>query len=233
LNDAELTAVDSEQDSDGAPTVVIVDDHTLFAEAVEASLIRGGFDVVAVASNGDRARAAVNVHHPDLVVLDLHMPGCDGVDLGADLLSRHPEVKLILVTGFPDAESMKRALSVGFHGFLSKDASMGEFITALRAVLEGNVVLPMRFAPRMAGARSNEEQTAAILARQLTDREWEILEFLVAGLSSVQIAQTLSISVNTVRTHVQNVLAKLQVRSRLEAVAFAMRHHLLDVAKEA
>ncbi len=187
--------------------MVIVDDHVLFADAVEASLTRAGFDVVAVASNGDRARAAVNVHQPDLVVLDLHLPGSDGVDLGADLLSRHPEVKLILITGFPDAESMKRALSVGFHGFLSKDASMSEFITALRAVMEGNVVLPARFAPRMAGARSDEEQSAAMLARQLTEREWEILEFLVAGLSSGQIAQSMAISVNTVRTHVQNVLA--------------------------
>jgi DNA-binding NarL/FixJ family response regulator len=225
--------LDDREEPGRLPRILLVDDHRLFAEAVRSALANAGFDIVEVVSNGERALDAVESHRPDLVLLDLNIPRFDGVDLGALMLSRHPELRLIMVTGYSDTSALRRAMRAGFHGFISKDASMSEFVAAVRAVATGSVVVPIRLADRIAIARSDEEQMAALQAQQLTPREWKVLQLLVEGATTARIAQDLSISVNTVRTHVQSVLSKLQVGSRLEAVAYTIRNHLMEGTKGA
>ena len=118
---------------------------------------------------------------------------------------------------------------MGFDGYVTKDAQIDQFKSSIKTVVDGQVVVPRRAARPVAGARSPEEQHAYLLASQLTAREREILALLAEGMDGVEIAKKLSVTKNTVRTHIQNILSKLQVHSRLEAAAFAVRYGLVQV----
>jgi two-component system nitrate/nitrite response regulator NarL len=204
--------------------VLIVDDHKLFAEAVSVFLEKSGFTVVGLAHDGAEALAAVGRERPDLVLLDLNLPDCDGLSLGARILERRPTTKLLAVTAMTERSAVAAAVEAGFHGYLTKDANVSQFVTSIQAALSGQLSVPHGLVTRR---RSEEEATADLLARQLTTREREILRLLAEGAASEEIARRLSISANTVRTHVHNVLTKLGVHSRLEAAAFAVRHGLV------
>ena len=120
-------------------------------------------------------------------------------------------------------------MRLGFIGYITKDVSLSQFITSIEAALNGQSVIPHRTARSVAGAVSPEEENAALRIRQLTARERDVLTLLVRGTNSGAIARELSVSINTVRSHVQNILAKLQVHSRLEAAAFAVRYGAVKV----
>jgi two-component system nitrate/nitrite response regulator NarL len=168
------------------------------------------------------------VARPDLVLLDLALPDANGVDVGRQILEHLPDAKVIAVTALQDPGVVGDAMRAGFHGFVTKDTSLADLLPNLRAVLSGQVVLPHRLAATSVGRHSPEQTTAALLAAQLTARERDVLALLVDGIAGAQIARRLSISPNTVRTHVQSILTKLQVHSRLEAAAFAVRHKVVD-----
>ncbi|MGH2746798.1 MAG: response regulator [Actinomycetota bacterium] len=212
--------------------MLIVDDHKLFAEAIRAALTEAGLEVVGVAATGRDATHLARSTHPELVLMDLGLPDDDGIRVGQDLMAEDPEVKILVVTALRDAKALKKALRVGFYGYVTKDTPVSQFVDSVRSALTGNVVVPRSMAPGAGGAQSPEEQAADLLARQLTSRELRVLGLLAEGARSEDIAERLSISVNTVRTHVQNVLTKLQVRSRLEAVAFAVRHGIVEITGE-
>jgi DNA-binding NarL/FixJ family response regulator len=132
------------------------------------------------------------------------------------------------VTALSDPQLLREAIKAGFHGFITKDTPMDRFVDAIRAAMSGQVVVPQRLAARAAGAQSVEERDASMLSAQLTPRELEVLAMLVEGARGEEIGSKLSISPNTVRTHIQNILMKLQVHSRLEAAAFAVRYGLVS-----
>ncbi len=203
--------------------VLVVDDHKLFAEAVELALEKHGMDVM-VATTADEGLDAAARHHPDVVLLDIGLPDRNGIMLGGEILDAHPDAKIVIVTSLEDQRALQDAVRLGFHGFLTKDTKLPQLVRAIRDVAEGQLVVPHRLATRR---RNGDSEEVALLSSQLTPREREVLGLLVAGSNSSEIARALTVSPNTVRTHVQSILAKLQVHSRLEAVAFARRHHLL------
>lgn len=230
--DGRAAAGSRSPEPDRRPRVLIVDDHKLFAEAIRVALTDAGINVVGFASSAKEALSLIPDSDPDLVLMDVGLPDSDGIELGRDLLRTWPELKILVVTALRDAKTMKKALRFGFSGFMTKDTPIVQFVDSVRSALSGNVVVPRGLAAQAAGTRSPDAQAADLLARQLTERELRVLALLAEGARSEEIAERLSISANTVRTHVQNVLTKLQVRSRLEAVAFAVRHGIVEITGE-
>lgn len=183
--------------------------------------------MVGVAPTAEEAFVAVERERPDLILMDLGLPDQSGLAAGKVILERFPDAKLLALTARDDHWAVEEALKTGFLGYITKNTAVGEFVQAIRTVFAGQVVLPRRLSSR--NGRSQDEN-AALMAEQLTPREREVLSLLVQGASGDAIARPLGISPNTVRTHVQSILTKLQVHSRLEAAAFAVRHHLFNDA---
>lgn len=191
------------------------------------SLRSNGVDVIGVATSGKRAIALARAETPDIVMMDLGLPDIDGLTAGKRILADRPETKLVAITGLNDAGMVREAIRAGFQGYVMKETSLSELLGSLMAVAQTQSVLPREAAQSLAGMRSRE-QDAELLARQLTAREREILTLLAQGVPGPKLASLLHLSPNTVRTHIQNICSKLQVHSRLEAVAFAMRHGIVS-----
>jgi DNA-binding NarL/FixJ family response regulator len=211
--------------------VLIVDDHKLFADAIGPSLQRQGIEVIGVATNGSDAIDAVRRDPPDAVLIDIGLPDQSGLAVGSTILEIQPNAIVIAVTVLDDPRMMKQAARAGFHGFLTKDTNLQKFVSSVRAALEGEMVFP-RIVARSRDAGPGTRQTA-LLGEQLTEREREVLVLLSRGATSRGVAEALGIAPNTVRTHVQNILTKLQVHSRLEAVAFAVRTGVVETGRRA
>jgi two-component system nitrate/nitrite response regulator NarL len=207
---------------------LIVDDHTLFAEAVRSTLEARGIEVVAVVANGAGALEAVGAHQPDLVLLDLGLPDRSGLAVGADILDQAPDTKVVALTALNDSRAVKEAMRRGFHGYMTKDTPVARFVEAVLATINGQMIMPYRLAAHAAGSLSSHEHQVALMADQLTYRELDVLRLLAEGMRGEAIVRELGISRNTVRTHVQSILTKLQVHSRLEAATFAVRHGIVD-----
>jgi two-component system, NarL family, nitrate/nitrite response regulator NarL len=199
----------------------------LFAEAIRVALEDVGVTVVRVVPNGDEAIAEVDRALPDLVLMDLGLPDQSGLAAGRVILERHPDAKILALTAMSDRALADDAIRTGFRGYLTKDTPVAKFVNAVRSAVDGNVVLPHRLSP--AARRSAAEEDAELLAAQLTPREREVLALLVQGADGKKAAAVLGIRLNTVRTHVQSILTKLQVHSRLEAATFAVRHRLVEI----
>jgi len=213
--------------------VLIVDDHRLFSEVIRSTLEGMGMDVLPVATTGSQGIDMVRRERPDVVLVDIGLPDESGLSVGQKILEEMPETKVVAVTSLIDPRAVADAVRLGFHGYVTKDTPVNQFVSSIRAVLDGNVIMPKHLARHAAGEKSPEEQQAAMLIGQLTDRERQVLQLLAEGMSGVQIAAQLSISPNTVRTHVQSILTKLQVHSRLEAAAFSVRHGLVRKNRDA
>lgn len=193
-----------------------------------------GLEVVGIVTTGGDALDAARELDPDLVLIDVGLPDENGIAVGAKLVVEHPETRVVALTALADGNLVREALQAGFSGYITKDTQADMFVRAVQGVLDGQIVVPERlgktaFEPAAVEASSLERSTAGLLARQLTPRELEVLEMLARGAGGGEIAQRLGVSPNTVRTHVQGILSKLQVHSRLEAAAFAVRHQLVKV----
>jgi two-component system nitrate/nitrite response regulator NarL len=205
--------------------VLIVDDHTLFIDAIRP-IVEGlvGSDI-AIATTGQAAIETARDHRPDLALVDIGLPDRSGLSVAAEILSMNPDATVVALTGLEDVALARQAAKIGLQGYLSKDVSLDQFRSSLRNILHGGSVqlMPGVRTPRGRSDR-RPKTTAMMLASHLTTREREVLTLLVRGSSGADIADELSISKNTVRTHIQSILTKLQVHSRLEAVAFATRN---------
>jgi DNA-binding NarL/FixJ family response regulator len=206
---------------------VIITDQKLVAEAIRSALGPEGIDVVVVVpADGDGSHAVVMEVHPDLVILDLARLGGDGIDWSKRILRDRPDVKILALIAGERPLLAQAAIRSGIQGCLSKDSAMPDLLNAIRGVLAGHAVLPLPIAREMNGRR-NGDVYVSLLANQLTHRELDVLALLVDGASSQEMMRELQVSRNTVRTHIQNILTKLQVHSRLEAAAFAVRHGIV------
>jgi two-component system, NarL family, nitrate/nitrite response regulator NarL len=210
------------------PRVLIIDDNLLFAEAIQSALERDGIQVV-VAGSSAEGRVALRKRQPDLVLLDIGLPDELGERLGREILAEHPGVKVVVVTALTDAQARRCSMEEGFHGFLTKDMPLVTFVASVRTILDGGTLPAKPLAGLARRSDSPEHQQVMLLARQLTAREREMLALLAAGVDGGEIARRLGISPHTVRTHIKSILAKLQVHSRLEAVAFSVRHGIVSV----
>lgn len=209
----------------------MVDDHRLFVDVIRSVLEGHGIEILAVASSVEDGLASARREHPDVVLIDLGVSDGKGISLGRTIVGEFPETKVIALTALNDSKVVAEALRAGFAGFLTKDTPLTQFVAMIEAATRGEVVIPQRLAAAVVGARSAEERHASLLAEQLSPRERQVLTLLAEGASSENIARKLSVSPNTVRTHVQSILTKLQVHSRLEAATFAVRYGIVKVTR--
>jgi two-component system, NarL family, nitrate/nitrite response regulator NarL len=187
-----------------------------------------GLEVLPVVTTASEATEAAQ-QEPDLVLVDIGLPDQSGFALGERILEEHPATKVVALTALDDASLVREALRVGFAGYITKDTRTDMLVRLLWGVLDGQVVVAA--SANGGQAANNASSDPEVLQSQLTRREMEVLRLLVDGASSAEIARTLDVSPNTVRTHVQGILAKLQVHSRLEAAAFAVRHNLFRLRR--
>lgn len=210
----------------GATRVVIVDDHEMFAESLRLALEQEpDLVVVGSAQTARDAPAVVAATTPDVVLVDYRLPDGDGVSLTATLKGASPSRQIVMVSGAENDAMLLAALEVGCAGFVTKSSSLEELIGAIRAAAVGEAVISpallTRLLPRV-------HRTYRGVGADLTTRELEVLRLLAEGLSNAAIASRLTISVHTVRNHVANILGKLGVHSKLEALATAVREGLLE-----
>ena len=187
-----------------------------------------GMESVDVVGNATEAIVAVREKRPDLVLVDIGLPDGHGIELGRAILEEAPGTKVVALTALEDEGAVQDALRSGLHGYLTKNSQPAQFQHALESIADGQTVFPHRLG-RRPGRTNGHRSSDELLAEQLTAREIEVLQLLAEGASSAEMARQLAVSPNTVRTHVQGILSKLQVHSRLEAAAFAVRNDLVKV----
>ena len=216
----------------GRIRVMIVDDHAMVRRGMRDFLdLHDDLEVVGEASDGPAALQAAAALRPDVVVMDLVMPGLDGIATTAELKARHPAIEVVAITSFIEEDRITAAIEAGASGFLLKDAEADDLAAAIRAAYRGEVYLDPAVAGivarrmRTAGRRADGERTAAGLER-LTSRERDVLACVARGLSNRAIAEELGMAERTARTHVSNILAKLGLTSRTQAALFAVEHNL-------
>lgn len=248
---AETTVTPSEGDFEAVPgaagtagaaspiKVLLVDDQSLirmgFRMMLEAA---DDIEVVGEAADGKTALGMVRALQPNVVLMDVRMPNMNGIEATGQIISENSEVKVLILTTFDLDEYAFGALRAGASGFLLKDAKPEELLAAIRAVAGGDATISPRitkkmldmFAPQLPGDESAETAEAvdsAALA-SLTERELEVLQLIAQGMTNQEIADTLYISMTTVKTHVGNILNKIGARDRVQAVIFAYENGLVN-----
>ncbi len=220
----------TDEASDQPIRVMVVDDHPMWRDAVERDLQAAGFDVVAVAADGHQALARFPAARPQVVVLDLQIPGPNGVEVTASVLQTDPGARVLILSASGEQDDVLQAVKAGATGYLVKSASQAELIEAVRRVARGDSV----FTPGLAGLVLGEFRRLSQPAGdpsitgnpELTDRETEILKMVAKGMSYKQIAERLVLSHRTVQNHVQNTLRKLQMHNRVELTRYAIERGL-------
>ncbi|MGQ0805527.1 MAG: response regulator [Actinomycetota bacterium] len=218
----------------GAIRVVIVDDHALFRRGLDRVLAdEPDIEVVGEAGDGVEAVARVRELTPDVVIMDVRMPRATGIEAARTVRAMVPETKVIMLTVSDLEEDLYEAVKAGVNGYLLKEVAIGEVADAVRAVAAGHSLVSPSMASKLftefnvLAERAEDRHRA--LSPRLTARELEVLKLVAKGLSNREIGGELFIAENTVKNHVRNVLEKLQLHSRMEAVVYAMREKLLDV----
>ena len=214
------------------PSVVVVDDAELFREALKMAFAQEGFTVLADAADAMSGIDIAREHQPDLVMLDILMPGMSGLEAVGAILKASPKSRVVLLTSSESAEDLLSAVRVGASGYLTKDTPLPRLVAAMHDVLGGGAaVSPAMGGKLFAALRDLLKHHGTTLYRtpELTGREIEVLSLVGLGMTSREIAEKLYISENTVRNHVRNVLDKLGMKSRFEAVTWAQREGLIEI----
>lgn len=204
----------------GTTRVMIVDDHAFIRQAIRQALSGRDVEVVAEASSAEDAMPLALQLRPDVLLLDLDLPGASGLRLLRDLAPRLPDTKIVMLTVSTAQADVVAALRLGAAGYLTKDIDGDALLRAVRGVVDGEFAMPRRLVTQAirelaAGGQADAGNDAAL--DSLSRREHEILQLLAAGLTDREIGESLTISVRTVETHVGNILRKLDVRNRAEA----------------
>jgi DNA-binding NarL/FixJ family response regulator len=212
-------------------TVLIVDDHPVVRQGLRVLLeVHDGIEVAGEAADGEAALALAATLSPDVILLDLKLPGLDGIGVLTELRSRGISSRVLVLTSANDPAQVSRAVQAGASGFLYKDVDPDALIRAIRAVNDGNLLLAPGAAgtlvpgtaPGDGGTRPGGPPRGGLAA--LTEREREVLDQLARGRSNREIARELHVSEKTVKTHVSSILAKLGVQDRTQAALYAVRH---------
>ena len=200
--------------------VLIADDHPLFREGMRGRLDRvGDITVVGEAASGDEAVELARELEPHVILMDIKMPGLNGIEATREIRQASPEVGVLVLTMFEDDDSVFAAMRAGAKGYLLKDSGGEEVVYAIRAVASGEAVFGSGVAERIIGFFSGPRPATPRRAfPELTEREEEVLSLVARGKSNQEIARQLFVSLKTVRNHVSNILVKLQVADRAQAV---------------
>ncbi len=210
--------------------VLLVDDHALLTGAL-AQMLAQEADIRVVGVAGTVAEAKAMSREPlDVVLMDYRLPDGTGAEATRAIKARWPGARVVMLTAIADDETVLESIQAGADGYLTKDRVVEDVVHAVRAANAGETLLPrsviVSIAQRVAAARERGAERRHV--EPLTPRELDVLRALSEGLSTPEICERLFIAPNTLRTHVQNIMSKLRVHSKLEAVAFALRHHLVE-----
>jgi len=217
--------------------VLIADDQALFRRGLYVVLgTEDGIEVVAEAENGEDAIEKARELAPDVVLMDVRMPRVNGIESARHIRADVPTTKILMLTVSDEEDDLYEAVKAGANGYLLKEISVEEVAEAIRAVVQGQSLI----SPSMASKLLNEfnalvkraEEKQQFPAPTLTSREVEVLRLVAKGMSNREIADELYISENTVKNHVRNILEKLHLHNRMEAVIYAVRERLLDIQPE-
>ncbi|GGZ89488.1 response regulator [Streptomyces echinoruber] len=205
--------------------VVVADDQTIVREGIVMLLgLLPGLEVVGSAADGEEAVRLVAELAPDVVLMDLRMPRCDGVEATRRIRADHPGTQVVVLTTYADDDSLFPALRAGARGYLTKDAGGDEIVRAVHSVLSGDAGLSPGIQRRLLERLSQDERPPAApdpAPDGLTARETEVLVLIAEGLSNQQIARRLHVSTATVKTHINNLFAKTGLKDRAQAVRYA------------
>jgi len=215
--------------------VLIVDDHALFRRGLEM-VLQGEDDIEVIGEGGDGHEAVEMAGDllPDVVLMDIRMPRRSGIEACTAIKDAAPSAKIVMLTISDEEEDLFEAIKAGASGYLLKEISIDEVPQAVRAVHGGQSLISPSMASKLITefaslAKRSEERTQQVPAPRLTEREMEVLRLVARGLGNREIAKELFISENTVKNHVRNILEKLQLHSRMEAVVYAVREKLLEI----
>jgi NarL family two-component system response regulator LiaR len=204
--------------------VMIVDDHPVVRNGLKAMLLAiPDMNFAGEAGSGQETLALCRENRPDVILMDMIMPGMDGLETTRAVLSQFPDVKIVILTSFPEASSVQKTLAAGASGYLVKNAPMANLAGAIRSAYAGQAVL----APEVSQALIEDSKSTPKLGHNLSSREREVLTLVVQGLSNDEIAEQLVISPFTVKNHVKSCLVKLGASNRAQAAALAVEHHLI------
>jgi NarL family two-component system response regulator LiaR len=204
--------------------ILLVDDHAVVRSGLSKFLlVNKDLELVGEAGDGAEAVTMVSLHKPDVVLMDLMMPGMDGITATREIHQKFPQVKVIALTSFSEQNLVQGALQAGAAGYLQKNVTALELGNAIRSAVAGRMTL----SPEAAQALANSVVQPQIAGNAITERERDVLRCLVEGLNNNEIAEELIISLGTVKFHVSNIFQKLGVDSRVEAVKAAIEQKLV------
>lgn len=205
--------------------VLIADDYCLFVEGLQLLINRDGIEVVGSALTGRQTIALTSQLKPDVVLLDIRMPDMDGLQALSAIKASCPETSIIILTSFNTPEYITRAISLGAAGYLMKDTTSESLINAIRTVASGEAILDMDILEQVIKelSRATRPSTLRDDIPALTPQEIRVLQLITEGLSNGTIAEILTLSPNTVKTHVRNIFSKLGVSDRTQAAIWAIR----------
>lgn len=210
--------------------VLLVDDHPLFRKGLAGLLDRErGFKVVGEAQDGGEAFQKAKELKPDLVVMDLYMPGCDGLEATRRIKEALPSSKVVILTVSEEDRNLFEAIKCGAHGYVSKKVEPNDFFGMLRGVFLGEAAISRSTAAKILNefAAQSRRRTDEIPEKTLSPREQEALELLTQGLTNKEIGNKLGIAENTVKNHLKNILGKLHLQNRVQAATFAFEKGLI------
>jgi DNA-binding NarL/FixJ family response regulator len=206
--------------------VLVVDDHDLFRTGLKTLLEEQGVNVVGEAANGQTAIRLASELAPDVIVMDLNMPGLTGVETTRKLAGVAPLTRVVVLTISADDDDVMDAVMAGACGYLLKDSSIQELILGIRAAASGESLISPQIAAkvlRRLRSQSSSVDAAETIRAELSDREIEVLKLIANGKDNAQIARELFISPKTVKNHISNILMKLQIENRIQAAVYAVR----------
>ena len=224
------------KNADGEPMkLILADDHALFRDSLRSLLMAHGIDVVGEASGGREAIALARRLQPDLVLMDLDMPDMDGLAATRAITNELPAVKVVILTASVDDHDLFEAIKAGAEGYLQKELEIKPFLELLDGVVRGEPALTPHLARKLLSefAKPQPPTKSGKSPDALTAREQEVLETMVGGTTTNRaLAKSLGVSENTVKFHVRNILDKLRLHTRAEAVGYALRHNLVHPASD-
>ncbi len=210
--------------------VLIADDHAILREGLKALLsLADDIEVVGEAADGEQAVEQVRALRPDLVLMDVAMPGLGGLEATLAIRRDHPDVKILVLTQYEDAEYVRRFLQAGVSGYLLKKSAGADLAGSIRAAARGGLVLDPDVAKAAIAAPAPDRGTAASPYDSLTSREKQVLKLVAEGKSNKEVAAILGISVKTAMSHRENLMEKLDLHSRTELIHFAIREGVVRV----
>jgi len=212
--------------------LLVVDDVPLFRAGLTSALRDAGFDVIGEAEGAEEAVAKAESLLPDLVLLDVLMPGLSGLEVVEKLTAVSPQSQVILLTGSESEEDLLSAIKAGARGYIIKDMPFPQLVDSIAAISKGGAVVSSQMAGKLFDVTRQLLRHQELLAARkptLTGREIEVLQLVARGLTSRSIGEQLFISENTVKNHIRNILDKLGLHSRNEAVLYAVRENLVSI----